>query len=377
MRYRPYGRTGRSVSEVGLGGHREGVETHGGVERNARFFWTAQERAAIVGRAIDRGVTYFDTTFGCEIASLGESLRLLGKRDGLFVSGMRVDFFALLLKDAASPREFTRREVEHRLREFGFDHIEQFILGAMEQGDPLARASIMEEVFEELAVLRAEGKINHVGFSCHDPNYAAKLLTAFPQFSAVMVPYNFANRVAEGALEDAVRHTGAAWIGMKSLVWRFYGIGLPVIRDLRPIPCRLEHDPGAPIAALAIKWMLRNERLTTCVPAANSCEAVDENTSACDGGPMTDEERATVEAYRAAGEAEEGAFLALGGLHASNGRTLEMSIGLAKKVFGLQADPIDWDQPDAEERAKATAKGFLDKLRTDPKWAACLPARTG
>lgn len=360
------------MSEVGLGGHREGVETRGGVERNARFFWTAQERASIVGRAIDRGVTYFDTTFGCEIASLGESLRLLGKRDGLFVSGMRVDFFALLLQDAASPRAYTRREVEHRLREFGFDHIEQFILGAMEQGDPLAHAAVMDEVFEELAVLRSEGKINHVGFSCHDPDYAAKLLTAFPQFSAVMTPYNFANRVAEGDLEEAVRHTGAAWIAMKSLVWRFYGIGVPVIRDLLPIAGRLEHDPTLPIAALAIKWMLRNELLTTCVPAANSCEAVDENTSACDGGPMTDEEIAAVEAYRAAGEAEEGAFLALGGLHADNGRTLEMSIGLARRLFGLQAEPIDWDRPDAEEQAKATARAFLEALRADPKWGPAL-----
>ena len=111
MQYRTYGKTQQVVSEIGMGGHREGVETGDDLARNARFFLSAQERARVVGHAIDQGVTYFDTTFGTEIESLGESLRLLKRRDGLFVSGMRVDFFANMLKDPEGIRAYTRREV--------------------------------------------------------------------------------------------------------------------------------------------------------------------------------------------------------------------------------------------------------------------------
>ena len=87
MRSRLLGRSGIEVSEIGLGGHREGVEDRGGIARTARFFLSAQDRARVVGRAIDGGATYFDTTFGCEIESLGESLRILGRRDGLLNLG--------------------------------------------------------------------------------------------------------------------------------------------------------------------------------------------------------------------------------------------------------------------------------------------------
>ena len=102
MQYRKYGRSGRLVSEIGMGGHREGVDTGTGIACNARFFLSSQDRARVVGRAIDQGVTYFDTTYGCEIASLGEYLRLLKRREGLFISGMSVDFFANLLDNSVA-----------------------------------------------------------------------------------------------------------------------------------------------------------------------------------------------------------------------------------------------------------------------------------
>ena len=138
MKYRVLGRTGVRVSEVGLGGHREGVETRSGIACTARFFLPAETRARVVGRAIDAGVTYFDTTYGCEAASLGESLRLLKRRDGLFVSGMRVDFFKNWLAEKTDIRPYTRREVEACLRGFGQPSIDQFLLGAMCMGDPLS-----------------------------------------------------------------------------------------------------------------------------------------------------------------------------------------------------------------------------------------------
>lgn len=373
MKYRQYGRTGFEVSEVGLGGHREGVETGDGIRRSARFYRSAQERAEVVGRAIDSGVSYCDTTFGCEIESLGESLRLLGKRDGLFVSGMRVDFFANLLVDDLSVREYTRREVELRIREFGSDHIDQFLMGAMDAGDPLSHPkSIIEDAFDELYKMRDEGKLRYIGFSCHDPDYAARLLLEHPNFDAVMVPYNFMNRVAEGNLATAVKLTGAAWIGMKSLVWKVYGIAASVIKNLKPVPGRLEHNPELPIARLALQYILQNPLLTTCVPASNSCESVDENCAAS-GRELSETEYKALEAYADANAAEDSVMLAIGGLFETNARTLCMSIGLLDRALGLNLQPIDWAADDAEECARQSAREIIAVLKQDSKWAPVIP----
>jgi aryl-alcohol dehydrogenase-like predicted oxidoreductase len=126
---------------------------------------------------------------------------------------MRVDFFNCLLCDELDVRAYTRREVEGRLRESGLDYLDQFMLGALDPGhaDPIAHPrSMMEDAFDELYRMRDEGKIRFVGFSCHSPNHAAKILQAFPNFDSVMSPYNFANREAEGDLSEALAKTGAA-----------------------------------------------------------------------------------------------------------------------------------------------------------------------
>lgn len=374
MNYRRYGRSGEIVSEIGLGGHREGVETRDGIERTARFFKPAQERASVVGRAIDCGVTYFDTTYGVEIASLGDSLRLLGKRDGLFVSGMRVDFFANLLKDDLNVRAYTRREVEGRIKDFGFDYIDQFIMGAIEFGDPLSHpASIIEDVFDELHKLRDEGKLRYVGFSCHEPDYAAKFLARHPCFDAVMVPYNFANRTAEGDLAKMLKDTGAALIAMKTMAWRVYGIAACAVRNLRPVPGVLEHDPELPVGRLSLQFVLDNPMVSTCVPAANAAEMIDENCSASGRGAMTPDESQAMQVYAHICAEENSIKLAIGGLFEANGRALAMSIGHLARVLGLDVERIDWEADDAEARAQRIAAEIVARLRNDPKWAPLLP----
>lgn len=370
MKYRAFGRTGLRVSDIGLGGHREGVETCEGLARTARFFRSAQDRARVVGRAIELGVNYFDSTFGCELASLGESLRILGRRDGLFVSGMRVDFFGNLLREQVDPRLYTRREVEGRLVDFGQEQIDQFLLGALEVGDPLSHPrAIMEDVFAELEKLRDEGKIRFVGFSCHNPDYAARLLEAFPNFDSAMVPYNYAFRQAEGNLAEILRKTGAAFIGMKPLVWQAYGLPVTLLRNLRPIPDRLDFDPTASIARLALQFVLGNPLLTTTVPAINTIEAVDENLAASEYSPLTADDEQTLAQYARAMVSENVIPLAIAGLMEENLRVRANAFHLIGQNLGWAVPAVDWAGDNAEACAEEGARALLEKFSKDPLWS--------
>lgn len=371
MEFAKFGRSGIQVSRIGLGGHREGVDTRQGIARTARFFRSDQERARVVGRAIDGGVTYFDTTYGCELASLGRSLRILGRRKGLLVSGMRVDFFSNLAKYDLSPRAYTRREVEARLGDFGLGPIDQFLLGAIEGGDPLAGpAGVIAEVIEELETLKKEGKIRFCGFSCHDPDYAARMLRAWPQFDTVMTPYNFLNRKAEGELADALRQTGAAWVAMKPLVWLAYGLPVTIVRRLAD---RLLCDGQAPIAALALRFVLANPQITTTVPAVNSVAEVDEDLTAAGAPSLDEKDLAQLHAYADAMQARQMIPLAIAGMLHDNLRVRNCGLAVANRALGLNLPPIDYEADDAESAAAAQARAVLARLSKDPQWAAIIP----
>lgn len=374
MHYRTYGKSQQIVSEIGIGGHREGVETGDDLARNARFFLSTQERARLVGHAIDRGVTYFDTTFGCEIVSLGESLRLLKRRDGLFISGMRVDFFTNMLIDPEGIRAYTRREVHARLQESRLDYLDQFLLGALEFGDPLSHPrGMLDEALDELFKLRDEGKCRFIGFSTHTPDYAARLLETFPAFDAVMAPYNFANRAAEGALTNIIQQLGTAWIAMKTHIWHIYGIPVTVLRHLKPVPGRIALDPSAAIGAFALQFVLQNPHITTCVPAMNTEAAVDENTAASTSVALSAKAQQHLQDYAGAMQAENLVPLAIGGLLEDNMRVQFYAVNLLNKQLGTAALALDLTADDAEKQVKAHATACLLQLKEMPEWAPYIP----
>ena len=373
IRQRQYGKQPFKVSEIGLGGHREGVDTRAGIARTAHFFRTARERALVVRRVIELGTTYFDTTYGCELRSLGESFRRNAMRDGLFVSAMRVDFFANLAHDALGPREYTRREIKSRQHDFGHGALDQFILGAIEGGDPLAMSrETVEEALAEIARMRQEGIVRHLGFSCHDPEYAARFLDAFPVFDAVMVPYSFANRVAEGAFTEAVRRHGVAWIAMKSLVWQVYGVPVTALKLLTPEIEGCPYDPTAPVARLALQFILGNEMVATIVPAVNTEAEAEENAAASSAGSLDESGWKHLGQYAAASSAERSVPLAIAGLLVDNLRVRSCAIGHLHWALSLPPHGINWEGDDAEERARHHARYLVAQLRHDARWSPLL-----
>jgi hypothetical protein len=160
---------------------------------------------------------------------------------------------------------------------------------------------------------------------------------------------------------------------MKSLVWQVYGLPVTVLKNLPDVPGRLTLDRSVPIARLALRFILANPLLATCVPAVNTVEAVDENVAASGPAPLSESDECALAAYARAMAAEDFIPLAIAGLLEDNLRVRSNAIAVLRRKFSWPTDGLDYEADDAGPRARRVATSFLDRLRADPHWTPYVP----
>ena len=193
MERRRLGRTGLEVSVLGYGaGAVGGLFTRG----------EAADQDRAIGRALDAGITYFDTAarYGD-----GESERNLGRalpRHGRgIVLGTK---FRLVAADRGRVAAAIEQSLELSLERLGRDHVDLLQLhnplAAVDAGDRLAVDIALEQVAPALDRLRRSGKTRFVGFS--GVGEPAALLRAVDSglFDTVQVVYNALNPSAGGPM---------------------------------------------------------------------------------------------------------------------------------------------------------------------------------
>jgi aryl-alcohol dehydrogenase-like predicted oxidoreductase len=176
MLYRPLGRTGLTVSEIGFGcaswwGQKAFSET---------------EALALVHAAVDRGVTFFDT--GAAYSG-GEAEPRLGRA----LKG--VDASRLVVATKAG----TRFEGGRVVRDMSPDAIEAGVVRSLRRlgldSLPLlqlhgpAAAELTDAFVERLQGLKARGLVRALGLNSFDPT-VIETATGLPAFDVVMVDYN-------------------------------------------------------------------------------------------------------------------------------------------------------------------------------------------
>lgn len=154
MRYRQLGRSGLTVSEVGLGCN--------------NFGWKidADATRSVVGAAIDAGITLFDTanTYGDRGGSeklLGEALK--GRRDEVVLATKFGSDMGEGPRVARASRWYIRRAVEASLQRLQTDRIDLYQLHRPDGITPI------DETIGALTDLVREGKVLYIGSS----NFAA------------------------------------------------------------------------------------------------------------------------------------------------------------------------------------------------------------
>jgi aryl-alcohol dehydrogenase-like predicted oxidoreductase len=163
MRRRTFGTTDLETSAVGFGTWALGSD-----------WWGDHEAPdALVARALDLGVTFFDTgdTYGQGLNEelVGEALARSGRpRDAYELStkfGYVLDADRTAHKESERPHDWspahTRRALEASLRRLRTDFVDLYQLHNPRM-DGIAGAAA-DELFAELDALKAEGKIRHYG----------------------------------------------------------------------------------------------------------------------------------------------------------------------------------------------------------------------
>ena len=201
---RPLGKTGDTVSILGVGGHHLGD------------FATLDEAARLVHEAIDAGITFFDNCWeywnGRAEAWLGRALK--GRRDKVF----------LMTKVCTHGRgkAIAMRMLDESLRRLQTDRLDLWQAHAMCFDNDPELAYAKGGVLEAFDQAKKQGKVRFVGFTGHkDPLVHLDMIRRGYPFDTVQMPLNCRSTAHFRSFEKQVlpeaNKRGIAVLGMKSM----------------------------------------------------------------------------------------------------------------------------------------------------------------
>ncbi|MET9299984.1 aldo/keto reductase [Micromonospora aurantiaca] len=235
------------------------------------------EAVRVLRRAYELGVTFIDTadSYGPFVSELliREALHpyaddlVIATKAGLTRSGPD-DW-----RPVGRP-EYLRQQCELSLRHLGLDCIPLYQLHRIDAKVPLA------DQLGELALLRQEGKIRHIGLSQVSVE-EIEAARAIAPIVSVQNLYNLADRSAEDVLEHCERHD------LAFIPWFPIATG-NLARPGGPLDA-ISTAHGASPAQLALAWLLRRSPVMLPIPGTSSVAHLEENVAAA-GVELTDDE---------------------------------------------------------------------------------------
>ena len=312
MRSRPFGRTGRTVGEIGFGAWAIGAA------------WGKVDDAtslAALHAALDAGLDFIDTA---DVYGDGHSERLIAK----------------VLKERGGPRPFVATKAGRRLPQqtvegYSAENLEGWIersrrnleterLDLVQLHCPPTDAYYHPEVFERMERLVERGAIAAYGVSVERVEEALKAIE-YPGVASVQIIYNmFRLRPAELLFRQAQQRGVAVIVrvplasGLLSGKFRAdtrfetddhrqfnrhgeafdvgetfsgvpYEVGLAAVEKLRPLV-----PEGASLAQLALRWILMDPAVTVVIPGARNPQQALANIAASELPALTPEAMETV-----------------------------------------------------------------------------------
>jgi len=253
MDYRDLGRTGLKVSAVGLGTGPLGSSN-------------TEYAVGLVNRAVELGVTFFDTARSYWDAEVKLGLALQGQRSKVVISS----------KTGTRTRDEAWREINESLERLRTDYLDNCHLHGLGENASWEDLDVRlgpGGALEALIKAKEQGLIRHIGCTAHRSAVLIEALNRF-DFEVVLIPMNFVEPEPLARLIPLCMEKGVGVTIMKPL-----GTGL-----LPAIP--------------ALKWLL-SQPIASAVPGATTLEELEESMQAANGDPaLTPAEQITIDEAR-------------------------------------------------------------------------------
>jgi aryl-alcohol dehydrogenase-like predicted oxidoreductase len=315
---RPLGRSGRMVSALGFGCWAIGGPWESNGQPAGWGQVDDQESVAAIRRAVELGITLFDTAdvYGC-----GHSERVLGQalagvRDQVVVAtkfGLVFDEQRRTSSGVDVSPDYIRRACEASLRRLGTDRIDLYQLHPGE-----VDAASAEPVLATLEQLVAEGKIVHYGTSVETPEMVRAFAAGsscvaaqqqFNVFGGNQETLELCHRLglaslcrsplAMGLLTGKYRpgqRLGEDDVRVASPWWDYFKPGrmeewLEQIAAIREVLTA----GGRTLAQGALAWLWARSAITIPIPGFRTVAQAEENAHAMAFGPLNDQQMREVD----------------------------------------------------------------------------------
>jgi hypothetical protein len=337
MKYRTLGRTKLKVSELGMG-------------------CIKIDNPAVVHRALDLGITYFDTAEGYQGGNseikLGKALK--GRRDEAIVATKWEPW------RRQTVAEFVKA-CDDSLKRLGMDHIDLIQIHGAGNAEQVNN-DVLCEAFDQL---KAAGKVRFNGVSVHENQ--AEVIDAViknGRYDEVLCVYNALNGEGMRPVIKRAHDAGLGIVIMKALAPAHEGRAGDVFRDV----------PGSPYQQ-SIRWVLQDPNVSTVIVDMPTFDELEEDAQAA----LSPGHRAELEAFeRAVGK------MAMGTCHLCGECTGQCPRGvrvaevmrylLYHDGYGDRARAAGLYR-EMDPRARAAACGECDGCRVACPWGVPVRAK--
>lgn len=273
MNYRKFGNTGEQISALGFGCMRLPEEEKDGV------FTVNQEKTdAMLRRAYELGVNYFDTAFyycheNSEIA-VGKALAPI--RDKVMISTK------CPMEKINSPEDF-REQCKRSLKKLGTDYIDFYHFWGINK-KVFDEKILGLNLLAEAEKMKEDGLIRHISFSFHDdPEVIRYIIDKAPQMESMLVQYNLLDR----ANEESIAYAASKGLGVVVMG----PVGGGRLAAPTELVKKLTGKESIATYELAFRFVLGNPNVSCALSGMENIDMVEQNAEVASlGTPMSETE---------------------------------------------------------------------------------------
>ena len=284
MKYADFGKSGVKISRLGLGCMRLPC-----AEIDGKTIYDEEKSAALIHRAMDLGVNYFDTApFYCDQQSetiLGKALKG-GRREKVYIS-------TKCPGDVDSGDEYQKR-LENSLEKLDTSYIDFYHFWGVSLEKFNSKVKAKDGPFYRAQKLKEQGIIKHISFSFHDEkekeaeNFIEILKNGEGILESVLCQYNVMNRSLERGI--ALAHE----MGLGTAIMGPVGggrLGAPSKAILDLLPGKFQSS-----VELALRFVYANKNADMALSGMTTIEQLEENVRVTDNtASLSDAELAQIE----------------------------------------------------------------------------------